>query len=155
MDWDPYRKGGIILQSSLFYYLCEDLALNVHDITTFFFSWTYFKMILDAFCMGTVESQPEPLIDHLRWALCLLWEHRWRQPLWWEGMEPGCNSPRPHLRADCHWGRFSFQGLLLLEFFSVSLQHRWAFSLIFLAVWSVDIDLTTPLCIFVDYTPSH
>ena len=29
--------------------------------------------------MGTVESQPEPLIDHLRRALSQPWEHRWRQ----------------------------------------------------------------------------
>ena len=27
-------------------------------------------------CMGTVESQPESLIDHLRRALSQLWEHR-------------------------------------------------------------------------------
>jgi len=31
------------------------------------------------YCMGTVESRPEPLIDHLRQALSQLWEHRWRQ----------------------------------------------------------------------------
>jgi len=24
-----------------------------------------------------------------------------------EGVEPGCTSLRPHLRADCHWGRIS------------------------------------------------
>ena len=28
--------------------------------------------------------------------------------VWPEGVEPGCTSPRPHLRADCHWGRISF-----------------------------------------------
>ena len=27
-------------------------------------------------CMGTVESQPEPLIDQLRRALSQLWVHR-------------------------------------------------------------------------------
>jgi len=30
-------------------------------------------------CMGTVESRPEPLIDHLRQALSQPREHRWRQ----------------------------------------------------------------------------
>jgi len=30
-------------------------------------------------CMGTVKSQPEPLIDQLRRALNQLQEHRWRQ----------------------------------------------------------------------------
>jgi len=30
-------------------------------------------------CMGTVESRPEPLIDHLRKGLGQLREHRWRQ----------------------------------------------------------------------------
>ena len=41
--------------------------------------------------MGTVESWPEPLIDHLRQGLGQLWEYRW-----------------PHLRAGYHWGRISF-----------------------------------------------
>jgi len=27
--------------------------------------------------------------------------------VWPEGVEPGCTSLRPHLRADCHWGRIS------------------------------------------------
>ena len=30
-------------------------------------------------CMGTVESRPETLIDHLRQGLGQPWEHRWRQ----------------------------------------------------------------------------
>ena len=46
-------------------------------------------------------------------------------PVWPEGVEPGSTSPRPHLRADCHWGRISFWRLLLVEFLE-SLQHWWA-----------------------------
>ena len=30
-------------------------------------------------CMGTAESQPEPLIDHLGKRLIQPWVHRWRQ----------------------------------------------------------------------------
>ena len=26
-------------------------------------------------------------------------------PVWQEGVEPGCTSRRPHLRADCQWGK--------------------------------------------------
>ena len=29
--------------------------------------------------MGTVKLWPEPLIDHLRWAVSQPWQHRWRQ----------------------------------------------------------------------------
>lgn len=43
--------------------------------------------------------------------------------VWLEGMEPGSTSPRPHLRADCHWGRNSFWRLLPLEFFCK--PRRW------------------------------
>ena len=32
-------------------------------------------------------------------------------------MEPGSTLPRPHLRADCHWGRISFWRSLLCEAF--------------------------------------
>jgi len=38
-------------------------------------------------------------------------------PVWLEGVRPGSTSPRPYLRADCHWGRISFWRLLPLEFF--------------------------------------
>jgi len=34
-----------------------------------------------------------------------------------EGVEPGCTSLRPHLRADCYWGRISLWRSLLLESF--------------------------------------
>ena len=37
--------------------------------------------------------------DLLRQAMSLPWEHRWRQYTFVTG--------RPHLRADCHWGKIS------------------------------------------------
>ena len=37
------------------------------------------RLRMVSFCMGTVESRPEPLIDHLRWALSQLQGHRWTQ----------------------------------------------------------------------------
>ena len=36
-------------------------------------------------------------------------------PEWPEGVEPGCTSPRPHLRADSQGGRISSWRSLLLE----------------------------------------
>ena len=38
--------------------------------------------------------------------------------LWLEEVEPGCTSLRPHLRADCYWGRSSFWRSLLGAAFS-------------------------------------
>lgn len=61
--------------------------------------------------MGTVESWPEPLIDHLRQGLGQLWEHRWRQ------FQPSSTPPRPYLRADYDWGRISFWRSFLFEVF--------------------------------------
>ena len=38
--------------------------------------------------------------------------------LWSEGVEPGCTSLRPHLRADCHWGRITgWRSVFLWSFF--------------------------------------
>ena len=69
--------------------------------------------------MGTLESCPNPLIDHLRQTLNQPQEHKWRNsPVWLEGVEPGTTSSRPHLRADCHWWRICFWQLFLLVFFS-------------------------------------
>ena len=34
-----------------------------------------------------------------------------------KGVEPGSTSPRPHLMADCHWGRISFWVSLLFGVF--------------------------------------
>jgi len=62
--------------------------------------------------------------------------------VWLEGVEPGCTSPRSHLRADCHWGRISFWRLLLVEFL-VSLQHWWALSFIYDYLFQCD-NLTKP-----------
>ena len=37
--------------------------------------------------------------------------------VWPEGVEPGCTSLRPHLRADCHWARiFSWRSLFAETF---------------------------------------
>ena len=82
---------------------------------------------------------------------------------WPEGVEPGCTSPRSHLRADCHWERL----FLEIASFGVCLFvckpriwvnifiYFWLFLsdvIVFLAVWSVGTSLTTPLYIFVNYT---
>ena len=114
------------------------------------------------YCMGTVESWPEPLIDHLRQALSQPREHMWRQF--------SCVMRRGE--AWLHLSQTPFKGWLPLrkdlfleiaplEALPESLQCRWAFSLclklsfsnviIFVALWSVDTNLPTPLCIFVDY----
>ena len=47
--------------------------------------------------MGTAESWPEPLIDHLRWALSQLQEHRWRQfhLCDWKGWSQAAPLPNP------------------------------------------------------------
>jgi len=36
----------------------------------------YWAALLLTACMGTVESRPQPLIDHLRQGLGQPWEHR-------------------------------------------------------------------------------
>ena len=49
--------------------------------------------------------------------------------VWLEGLQPGCTSLRPHLRADCPWGRISFWRSLLGEPFPCKpgiLWYRWA-----------------------------
>jgi len=61
-------------------------------------------------------------------------------PVWLEGVKPGSTSPRPHLSADCQWGRVSFWRLLLVEFL-VSLQYGWALSFIYDFLFQHD-DLT-------------
>lgn len=61
--------------------------------------------------MGTVETQPEPLIEHLRKGPGQPWEHWWRQSVCVTrrggGGRHGCTSLKPLLRADCHWWRIS------------------------------------------------
>ena len=56
--------------------------------------------------MGTAESRPEPLIDHLRQALSHPQGHRWMQVHLsdWKGWSL---APRPPLRADSQGGRLS------------------------------------------------
>jgi len=91
-----------------------------HSVFLFCKTWVLISMKvfdLTSRCLGTAESRPEPLIDHLKQAASQLWEHRWRQPTcvtrW---VEPGSTSPRPHLRADCHPERVSSWILLLMGF---------------------------------------
>ena len=79
-------------------------------------------------CMGTVQSWPEPLIDHLRQGLGQLWEHRWRQFTYLTG--------RPHLRADYHWGRIFFWRYLLFGVFhckprSLDISEHFFFASLF------------------------
>ena len=119
-------------------------------------------MILIWLCMGTVESWPEPLIDQLRQSTESATEHRWRQftcvTKGWSLalllLDPILGltaSEEGSLSEDCSsW------------LFPASLWHGRAFSIcfwlslfnaiIFLALQSVDTNLTTPLCIFVDCT---
>jgi len=62
------------------------------------------RLSLQIMCMGTAESQSEPLIEHLG--------ERTQSPLGVQvkviylcdqkGVEPGCTFLRPHYRADCH-----------------------------------------------------
>ena len=73
--------------------------------------WTERKLSM---CMGTVESQPEPLINHLRQALSQLQGHRWMQ-FHLSDQKPGSTPPRPHLRADSQGGRISLRRSFLLE----------------------------------------
>ena len=95
--------------------------------------------------MGTVESQPEPLIEHLGKGPGQPWEHRWRQlAVWPEGVEPGHTCLRPHLRADCPKERSLVGGPALMEF---SLQHQssetgehFSFGMPFCWCWSICYD---------------
>ena len=56
----------------------------------------------------------------------ITWGEHWVSPgstgegnsaVWLEGLQPGCISLRPHLRADCPWGRISGWILFPWEFF--------------------------------------
>ena len=53
----------------------------------------------------------------------------------------GSISPRPHLRADCHWGRISFWRLLPLEFFFFSCEPRTWVSIYFWLYFSSAVNL--------------
>ena len=82
-----------------------------------------------ATCRGTAESRPEPLIEHLGNDLVSPRSTgEGNSALWPEGVEPGCTSLRPHLRADCPWGWFSFWRFLSNEAFfceSGVFWYRW------------------------------
>ena len=68
--------------------------------------------------MVTVESQPEPLIDHLGkdWS-ALGAQVKAVQLCDRKGWSLAAPLLDPHLRADCHRGRISFWRALLLKFF--------------------------------------
>ena len=83
------------------------------------------------YCMGTAESRPEPLIEYL-----------WKGPVSpgstgegnsavaQEGVDPGCTSPRPHLRADYNRRRISFWRSVFCGDFPVwaeIFEGGWAF----------------------------
>jgi len=60
--------------------VCTDVCTDVVVCTVFSASTdALVSLIMEDACMGTVESWPEPLVDHLRQALSQAWEHRWRQ----------------------------------------------------------------------------
>jgi len=58
--------------------------------------------------MGTVESWPEPWSTWGKDPVSPGSTGAGNSAVWPEGVKPGCISTRPHLRADCHWGRISF-----------------------------------------------
>jgi len=72
--------------------------------------------------MGTVESRLEPLFEHLEKGLGQPWEQRGRQFL---AGGAGLRSFRPHLRADCYWGRISFWRFLFVEVFPCKPRVFW------------------------------
>lgn len=53
-------------------------------------------------CMGTIESQPEPLIEHLGKGPSQPWEHKWKL---------GSTSPRPHLKGWLPLGKDLWLGI--------------------------------------------
>jgi len=77
--------------------------------------------------MGTAESQPEPLIDHLRQVLSQPQGHRWMQfhlsdRKGWSHAPP-LLDPRAHLRADSQGGQiFIWRSFLLEPFYEPRAQ---------------------------------
>jgi len=57
-------------------------------------------------CVVTAETWPEPLIEHVAKRPSMPWEHRCESnsPVELGGVEPGCTSLRPHIKADIHCG---------------------------------------------------
>ena len=103
------------------------------------------------------------LIDHLRWAQSQLWECRWRQfscvtrraGAWLHLSQTPFKSWLPQgkdLFLDINFlGVFFCEPMTRVNFF-IYFQLSLSNVIIFLAVWSEDTNLTTPLCIFVDST---
>jgi len=67
------------------------------------------------------------LLNHSLNLWLITWGKHWVSPgstgegnsaVWPEGVEPGCTSPRPHLRADYHWERIFF----------LEISPLWSFS---------------------------
>jgi len=98
--------------------------------------------------MVTVESWPEPLIEHLGKGPGQPWEHRLRQcNCGTERGEPACTSLRPHLRADCHWGRiFGWRSFPCgVSIVSLDLQ-RWVSTFSFVTpFYCTSLSVITPL----------
>ena len=79
----------------------------------------------DAGCRVNTYPHVWELLNHGLNLWFTTWGEHWvscgstgegNSPVWPGEVEPGCTSPRPHLRAHCHWGRISSWRLLLMEF---------------------------------------
>ena len=74
-------------------------------------------------CVGTAGSRPAPLIEHLgKDPVSPGSTAGGNSAVGLEGVQPGCTSHRPHLRADCPSGRVSSWRSLLGEAFPANLQ---------------------------------
>jgi len=118
----------VLLHAALFLF---PNAQNISDFKTFLLPPDLIERIY--WCMGTVESWPEPLIDHLRQGLGQPWEHRWRQ----FSCVTGRSGAWLHLSLTPFKGWLPLGEDLFLEippFWSFSLwaqifRYRWAFLL--------------------------
>jgi len=79
----------------------------------------------DAGCRVNTYPHVWELLNHGLNLWFTTWGEHWvscgstgegNSPVWPAGVELGSTSPRPHLRADFHWGRISSWRLLLGEF---------------------------------------
>ena len=93
--------------------------------------WLFINQIGQHWC----DTSTSKFFPHAVWELlshglnhCLItWGKDWvshgstgegNSLVWLEGLEPGSTPPRPHLRADWHWGRISFLRSLFCEAFN-------------------------------------
>ena len=107
------------------------------------FAWTY--------KVSVWELLNECLNLWLRQALSQPWEHRWRQfrCVTWRGgawLHLSSTLFKGLLSGDRSYWSFSCESMMCMSIFRIFLI------IIFLAILFVDTDLTTPLCMFVDYT---